>query len=682
MRIWQVFPLFLMAIVASGIAAADDAPTSALKSGVDIQAIDHGVRPQDDFYHYVNGGWLAQNQIPADMVRISAASQVNDATREQLKAIVEAARRAPDSSDPDQRKIALLYGSFMDEQTPERLGLLPLRGDLARIDAISTRRGLALLIGRLGRIGVGIPIGNSILNDSRNAGIYVESLHQSGLGMPGRDYYLSDEPELKLLRAAYLDHVRRMLSLAGDRSAARDADGMMAFETALAKAQWSIADDSDPGKTDNRFTLAHLQAFAPGLDWKSFLVGNDTYGRMDSFTVGEPSYFQVLARLVTTTPLPVWKTYLRYQLLSAYAPYLNRAFVDEHFAFEAEQLRGVRQNSPRWKRGLDLVEESMGEGLGRLYAARYVSPQTKARVAAMVKNFVAALDQDIDGLGWMSPKTRDRAREKLLTLRAKVAYPDHWRDYSSLRIVAGDLVGNVQRARSWEYRRNVSKLGQPVDREEWYMTPQTPDAYEWAPQNEIVIGAALLQPPFFDADADDAVNYGAIGGTIGHEISHGFDNLGSQYDAHGVLLSKPGWFTAEDQQRFDSLTHALAAQYSMLEPLPGYHVNGDQTLSENIADVSGAAIAYRAYHLSLGGRPAPVIDGLTGDQRFFMGWAQRRRGNYRDKELIRIIKSDEHSPPAIRAMAPLMNLDAFYPAFDIRPGDKMYLSPEQRVRIW
>lgn len=682
MRCGLFVSLCLAATVVGSIAMAGDAVTPALRSGIDIPAIDHSVRPQDDFYRYVNGGWLARNPIPADAVRISAASQVNDATREQLRIIVEAAWHAPSPSDPDQEKIGLLYGGFMDEQTTERLGLAPLQDDLEKIDAISSPRELAMSLGRLGQVGVATPISNSILNDSRNAGIYVQSLHQSGLGMPGRDYYLSDEPELKQIRSAYIDHVRRMLGLGGGHETARDADRMVAFETAIAKAQWSIAESSDPRKTDNRFTLAQLQAFAPGMDWKSYFVGNDTDGRMDSFIINEPSYFQAVARLVKTTPLPVWKTYLRYQLLSAYAPFLSRALVEEHFAFESGQLRGIRQNTPRWKRGMDLVEASMGEGLGRLYITRFVSPQAKDRVTEMVKNFVAAFDQDIGELGWMSPATRARAREKLLVLRAKIAYPDHWRDYGSLRVVPGDLVGNVQRARSWEYRRNVGKLGRPVDREEWYMTPQTPDAYEWAPQNEIVVGAALLQPPFFDADADDAVNYGAIGGTIGHEISHGFDNMGSQYDAHGVLLGKPGWFTAVDQQEFDALTRTLVAQYAAFEPLPGYHVNGDQTLSENIADVAGAAIAYRAYHLSLGGRPAPIIDGLTGDQRFFMGWAQRRRGNYRDKELIRIIKSDEHSPPSIRAVVPLMNLDAFYPAFDIKPGDPMYLRPGKRVRIW
>jgi predicted metalloendopeptidase len=681
-KIIKPLRLALLATLAIAGPALSDGPSEPpLKSGIDVRFIDHDVRPQDDFYRYVNGGWLERNPIPDDAVRVSAASQVNDRTRGQLQAIVEGAQAA-DPADADQRRIAMLYASFMDEPAAQRLGLRPLRDELARIEGIRGRRRLALEMGRLGCIGVRVPVGNSVLNDSRDAGAYIQDLHQWGLGLPGREYYLGQEPGLGAMRSAYVEHVRRMLERSGDRTAPADARAVLALETSLARAQWSIADSSDPVKTDNRYTLQRLQALAPGLDWKSFLSGNESYGRMEQFVVAEPSYFQALAGLAAGTPLPVWRAYLRYQLLSAYAPYLDRAFVDEGFAFEGGQLRGIPANSPRWKRGLDLVEESMGEALGRLYVARYISPQAKARVTAMVGNFVAAFDQDLDGLDWMGPETRQRARQKLLGLRAKIGWPDRWRDYGGLRIAAGDLVGNVRRARQWEYRRNLAKLGRPVDRDEWYMTPQTPDAYEWLPQNEIVIGAALLQPPFFDPDADDAVNYGAIGGTIGHEMSHGFDNIGSQYDARGTLLGKPGWFTPQDQQRFDALTHALTAQYSAFEPLPGYRVDGEQTLSENIADVAGAAIAWRAYRLSLGGRPAPVIDGLGGEQRFFMGWAQRRRGNYRDKELIRIIKSDEHAPPAVRAVAPLMNLEAFCQAFGIKPGDRMYLPPERRVRIW
>jgi predicted metalloendopeptidase len=435
-------------------------------------------------------------------------------------------------------------------------------------------------------------------------------------------------------------------------------------------------------KTDNRYSLDKLQAYAPGLDWKLFLDAIESRGHTDRFVVSEPNYLRAVAELAAHTPMSAWKSYFCYQLLSAYAPYLDQAFVDEGFDFEARQLRGIRENSPRWKRALNLVDESMGDALGRLYVERYVSPQAKTRIAAMLRDFIAAFDQDIDRLPWMTAPTRAKAQEKLRALHAKIAYPDQWRKFASFKVDLKDLVGNVQRARRFEYLRNMRKLGNPVDRAEWFMTPQTPEAYEWLAQNEIVVGAALLHPPFFDPDADDAVNYGAIGGTLGHEMSHGFDNIGSQYDARGRLLGKPGWFTPQDQQNFDALTQALVAQYSAFEPLPGYRVDGVQTLSENIADVAGAAIAYRAYHLSLRGHEAPLIDGFTGDQRFFIGWAQRRRGNYRDEELIRILKSDEHAPPQVRAVAPLMNLGEFNAAFGIKSGDRMYLPPERRVRIW
>ncbi|HEU4664575.1 MAG TPA: M13 family metallopeptidase [Dokdonella sp.] len=674
-----------MILLVAAIAAQAGTPTDAtapLRSGIDTSAFDRSVRPQDDFYRYVNGGWLDRHPIPDDAVRISAASEVDDATRAQLRTIVESLRAAAPTDDADARRIGALYASFMDEAAAERRGLRPLRADLARIDALRDAGDVATLIGELGRIGVRTPVGNSILNDGRDPHAYIETLHQDGLGMPGREYYLGDEPAMREIRAAYLAHVERMLRLAGARDAADGAQRVLDLETQLARAQWTYADSSDPAKSDNRYTLARLQAFAPGLPWRRFLAANETARRADAFVVAEPDYLRTLAQLAGHAPRATWRAYFRYQLLSAYAPYLDARFGDEAFAFSGRQLRGIPANAPRWKRGLDLVDATLGEALGRLYVARYVAPQAKARVAAMIPYFVDAFAADIDTLDWMGDATRRKAQAKLRALRAKIAWPDRWRDYAGLRIVAGDLAGNVRRARLWEYRRNVAKLGKPVDRDEWYMTPQTPDAYAWAPQNEIVVGAALLQPPFFDAGADDAVNYGAIGGTLGHEISHDFDTIGSQYDADGRWLGKPGWFTAEDQQRFDARTRALVAQYSTFEPVPGYRVDGLQTLTENIADVAGAAIAYRAYRLSLGDREAPVIDGLTGDQRFFIGWAQRRRGNYRERELIRILKSDEHSPPAIRAVAPLMNLEAFHAAFGIRAGDRMYLAPAERVAIW
>ncbi|HEV2701855.1 MAG TPA: M13 family metallopeptidase [Steroidobacteraceae bacterium] len=675
----------LLVMVALAVPAALAAQTTpaARTSGIDVQYIDHNVRPQDDFYRYVNGLWLNAHPIPADAVRISAASVVNDATQVQLRSIVEdVTRRGSTSSDPDERRIALLYGSFMDERTVERAGITPLKAQLTGIDSVSSLAQLAQKMGELGCIGVVVPIGDSVLNDRTHPDAYALSVYQWGLGLPGPNYYLSDAAALKEVRAAYRVHAANMLKLLGDKSASTEAQSILDLETRLARIQVTAPNGGAPRLADHIFTLARLQSFAPGMDWRHYLIGARTYGRASTLHVGEPAFFKSLGELISAVPLATWKAYLRLHLVSAYSPFLNKAFADEDFAIQEKALRGVQEMPPRWSRGLDLVNDSMGEGLGRLYVARYISADAKQRVTAMVQTFVEAFRLEIDDLAWMRPETKLKAKEKLATFRAKIGYPDHWRNYAGLRMRAGDLVGNVLRARLWEYQRNVDKLGKRVDREEWFLTPQTADAYQWLPQNEIVIGAALLQPPFFDPHADDAVNFGAIGGTIGHEMSHGFDNIGSQYDANGVLLGKPGWFTAEDQQRFDDLARALVAQYSVFEGVPGYHVNGERTLSENMADVAGAAIAYRAYHLSLGGRPAPVMDGLTGDQRFFMAWAQRRRGNYRDKELIRILESDEHSPPALRAEVPLMNLDAFVTAFGIHAGDPMYLAPGKRVHIW
>ena len=425
-----------------------------------------------------------------------------------------------------------------------------------------------------------------------------------------------------------------------------------------------------------------MAALAPDLDWTRYLAGAGVSGDPGTLIVQQPGFFTSLAQILNDTPIATWKIYFRYQLLSAYAPFLSRAFVDEGFAFESTALRGIPADKPRWRNALDLVENSMGEGLGKLYVAKHFSQGDKTRIEAMVRNFVLAFDRSLATLEWMEPDTRHRARAKLARSSAKIGYPDNWRDYTALAIAPGDLAGNVWRARAFEYRRNIAKLGKPVDRSEWFITPQTVDAYEFLPQNEIVLPAGIMHPPFFNPLADDAVNYGSIGGTIGHEMCHAFDNLGSQYDGDGVLLAKPGWFTPADQARFDERTKAFVDQYSAFEPLPGYHVNGEQTLSENIADNCGIAMAYRAYHIFLDGKPAPVIDGLTGDQRFFMGWTQRRRANFRERDLIRILKSDVHAPFSIRGTVPLMNQDAFYDAFGVRPGDRMYLPPHKRVVIW
>jgi predicted metalloendopeptidase len=473
-----------------------------------------------------------------------------------------------------------------------------------------------------------------------------------------------------------------MLELAGDRAAAADAREIVALETELAKIQWSKVELRDPVKTYNKVEFPKLSGIAPGVDWSRYLTDTGVQGKTDYLVIGEPTYIEGFDRLLQKTPLSTWKTYFRWRLLSEFSPYLSKAFVDEHFAFYGTELRGIPENRPRWKRGITLIENSIGEGLGKLYVARYFPPESKARMEGLVKNLLAAYSADIDTLDWMTAETKQKARAKLAKFTPKIGYPDKWRDYGALEIDKNDLVGNVIRAQTFEYNRNLNKLGKPIDRSEWGMTPQTVNAYYNPEMNEIVFPAAILQPPFFDPRADDAAIYGGIGSIIGHEISHGFDDHGSQYDGDGNLLDAPGWFTQTDLDKFKAKTRALVAQYSAYEPVPGYHVNGELTLGENIADNAGLAISHKAYQLSLNGSEAPQIDGMTGDQRFFAGWAQAFRGKSRIDDEIVALKTDPHSPVAIRGTVPEMNQNAFFDAYAIKEGDKMYLAPDQRVTLW
>jgi len=667
-------------------ALADAAPT-ALGSGIDLQFFDNSVRAQDDFYRHVNGTWLNSTEIPADKGRYGSFDKLSDDSLEQLRTVVERLTQSADAADPDQRKLVELYASFMDEAALEKLDLRPLASEFARIAALKRRSQIPGLIAHFSLLGVGAPYRPQVHQDARDATKYVFDLHQGGLGMPDRDYYLENDDRLQQIRAKYLQHVETMLRLAGDSvagepAAAQEAHDIVALETALAKVQWTKVENRDPVKTYNRVELTQLARLAPGYNWKAYLSDAGVAGKVDYLVISQPSYITAFNELLERTPLPVWRSYFRWRLLSEFAPFLSKKFVDENFAFYGTALRGITQNRPRWKRAVGLVDGAIGEGLGKIYVASYFPPEFKSRMDQLVRNLLAAYQADIDTLDWMGPETKQKAHEKLARFTTKIGYPAKWRDYSALRIVPGDLLGNVMRANAFEYHRNVSKLGQPIDRTEWEMTPQTVNAYYNPEKNEIVFPAAILQPPFFNAQADDAVNYGGIGAVIGHEISHGFDDQGSQYDGLGNLLSAPGWFTQADLDHFKARTRALVTQYSAFAPVPGFPINGELTLGENIADNSGLAIAYQAYQLSLGGEPAPIIDGLTGEQRFFMGWAQVWRAKTRDNEAIMRIKSDPHSPAQFRGSVPEMNQAPFYQAFGVKDGDKMYLPPEQRVSLW
>ena len=653
--------------------AAPAAPTS----GIQTQYIDPAVRVQDDFFAHVNGKWLNTTEIPADKASYGIGAVLRDDIQVQVRDIIEKAS-ADKKGGPDARKIGDLYASYMNEAKREQLGYKPLSGELAKIRGLKDKKALPALMAHLSDVGVSTPVGVFIAQDARDATRYAPVLWQSGLGLPDRDYYLKDEARMVDIRAKYLKHVEAMLSMVGRTDAAKAAADIMAFETELAKVQWSRVENRDPVKRYNKMTIAKLAEVAPGYDWKAAADAGGL-SKADYVIVGQPTYLTGMAKTIANTDIAVLKSYLEWQLVRANAPYLSKAFVDEAFAFNSTTLNGVAQNLPLWKRAVNGVESTLGEAVGKQYVAQHFPAERKARMDMLVKNLVEAYRQSIDTLEWMGPETKKEAQAKLAKFTPKIGYPNKWRDYSSLTIKPDDLVGNMMRSNLFQTKFELAKLGKPIDREEWGMTPQTVNAYYNSSMNEIVFPAAILQPPYFDMRADDAANYGGIGAVIGHEIGHGFDDSGSQSDGNGNLRD---WWTAEDRARFKERTQMLVKQYSAYSPLPGYSVNGQLGLGENIGDNSGIFIAYKAYKLSLGGKPAPVIDGLTGDQRFFMGWAQVWRIKMRDEAMINQIKVGPHSPGMYRANGAVINHPAFHEAFGVKEGDKMYVAPKDRVSIW
>ena len=675
---------------AAPVASATPPPAPVLKSGIDVQYVDDTVRVQDDYYQHVNGKWLAATEIPADKPAYGTGAIVSDRIQENLHELIDdVAAGKSNVPNVDTKKIGDLYSSFMDEAALDSRDAKPMDALFAKIDAVKESKELPALVAMLNRDVAGVtpyglasnsPVGIFIHQDNKDATKYVADFQQGGLGMPDRDYYLKDDDaKLKGIRDAYHAHIAKMLDMAGDTNAKSDADQILALETAIAKIQWDKVALRDPVKAYNKEDIAKLGQLAPGFDWDEFVDATGLKGKVDTVIVGQPTYLTAFAKLAQQTPLPTWKAYFRWHALSDMAPNLSKRFVDESFAFNGTALRGVPENRPRFKRGIALVNASIGEELGKLYTAKYFPPESKARAQKLVSNLLAAFKQGIDNLDWMTPTTKQAAQEKLSKFMPKIGYPDTWRDYSSLTVDRNDLLGNVMRAAEFDYQRNLNKLGHPIDRGEWGMTPQTLDAYYNPELNEIVFPAAILQPPYFDPTADDAANYGGIAAIIGHEISHGFDDQGAQYDGDGNLRD---WWTKEDHDKFAAKTKALVAEYSAFEPLPGYHINGELTLGENIADNSGLAVAYKAYQISLAGKPAPVIDGLTGDQRFYMSYAQVWRAKARDNAIVAQLKSDPHSIPKFRAMGTVVNQPAFFTAFDVKEGDKMWRAPDQRVIIW
>ncbi len=670
---WRI-RIFALAIGAacSGVAMADP------RSGIDLAAIDPSVRPQQDFWQFANGKWLAATPIPPDRAAWDTFSVLREATQQQLRDAIEAIDLgSPDGSEP--RKLADLYGSFMDEPRLEAVGLDGLRDELKRIHDVTDKAALPALFARLSRIWVRIPWAVDVDPDEHDATHYVAHLIQGGLGLPDRDYYLKDDAHFQEIRTAYRAHIVKLLILAGEAAAEASAEAIVALETELARLQWTRVQNRDPLKTYNKRDIAALPALLTKDDWLSYLVAAGVDAQTRTLIVAQPSYFDGIGGILRDVPLATWQAYLIYNLLSTYSPYLSAPFVAEDFAFEQHTLRGVPENQPRWKRAVSLVDRSFGFALGRLYVERYFPAAAKTRADAMIARLMDAYRESIAALDWMGPETRRQALDKLAAIRPMIGYPEKWRDYAGLAIRRDDLIGNVMRSRGFNFDFWIAKLGREVDRTEWFTSPQTVNAFYNANRNQITFPAGILQPPFFDAGADDAANYGGIGSVIGHEISHAFDDQGSRFDGDGNLRN---WWTDEDRSRFDAKTRDLIAQYDAFSPLPGYHVNGALTLGENVADNAGIAIAERAYRLSLGGCPAPVIDGYSGTQRLFIGFAQIWRIRIRDAAQIERLKVDPHSPGQFRANGSLRNQSTFVDAFAVKPGDAMYLPPEQRILLW
>jgi putative endopeptidase len=654
--------------------------------GLDLAGIDRAIAPGDDFFRYANGAWLAATTIPEDRSAWGPGEELTEITAERTAGLIrDAAASAPAGSEG--RKIGDYYASFMDEAGIERLGLKPLEKGLQRIAAIRDRAGLARALGETLRSDVDILnytnfhtenlFGLWVAQDLDDPSRYSPFLLQGGLGMPDRDYYLNASHTMADIRAQYQAHIAAVLTLARVPDAHAKAERIFNLEHRMAEAHWSRAQSEQVLKGDNHWLRQEFAQRAPGLDWAAFFAAA---GLMDQrvFVVWQPSAVTGLSALTASVPLATWKDYLRFHLIERNAAYLPKAFVGEHFAFHGRILSGTPQLKPRWKRAIDETNAALGEAVGKLYVARYFPAAEKARAEAMARNLLAAFGARIDRLEWMAPQTRAKAKAKLASLKVGVGYPDTWRDYSALQVISGDALGNAERARLFDYRHNLAKLGRPVDRSEWVMNPQLVNAVNLPALNALNFPAAILQPPYFDPDRDPVMDYGATGATIGHEISHSFDDQGALFDASGRLKN---WWTPEDFAHFQAAGQRLVEEFNGYHPFPDISVNGKQTLSENIADLAGLAVAYDAWRLTLQGKPAPGVAGFRGEQLFFLSYAQSWRQKIREAELRQRIVTDGHAPDEYRADT-VRNLDAWYDAFGVKPGQKLYLAPADRVRVW
>ncbi|WP_299789967.1 M13 family metallopeptidase [uncultured Shewanella sp.] len=648
-------------------------------SGVEKENFDHSVRHQDDFYYSVNGHWLANTPIPADKSNYGAFSVLYEQSQDALKKIIdEAAAKQDKVEGSNEQKVGDFYASYMNTDIIEKLGIEPLSGQLSAIASTKSHEDIAGMMGSLLVSGVQMPFGFYVNNDAKNSSQYAVYLYQSGLTLPDRDYYLKDDEKFVANRAALKSYVTDLMTQAGSKDPKRVAASVAKIEHFIAQSQWSRVESRDANKSYNKMDRAELQATVSDFDFGLF-ADSANMSSVNEAIVRQPSYFEKFGAQFNKFTVSEWQDYLSFHLLDSYGELLSKNFVDLHFAFHSKTLMGIEEQKPRWKKAVDAADQVIGELVGKEYVKQHFKPEAKEKMEALIQNLIKGFEVSINELEWMTPETKIAAQEKLSKFTYKIGYPDKWRDYTDLTIKADQLVGNYKRYAKFEYDTMLNKLGKPIDRTEWHMTPQTVNAYYSPVMNEIVFPAAILQPPFFNMDADDAVNYGGIGAVIGHEISHGFDDQGAKYDGDGNLRD---WWTDKDREEFKKRGAQLSAQYSSYEALPGKYVNGDLTLGENIGDLGGLTVAARSYHLSLNGKESPVIDGLTGEQRLFIGWSQVWRRNYRDEELGRRLMTDPHSPSHFRAMGTPRNIPAFYQAFDLKEGDKMFLAPEDRVKIW
>ncbi|MDO9521116.1 MAG: M13 family metallopeptidase [Pseudohongiella sp.] len=668
--------------VAENAVPAMGAPSlsSPLSSGVELFNLDPNASAQDNFFRFVNGGWLDNTQIPEDRSRWGSFDELNEAADQQVLVIVQEAAASQAAAGSEIQKIGDMYRSFMDLQTLEQRGLTPLQPLLDEIDAIADHDALAAFWASAPLRRLSAPVSFGVGQDQRQSDEYITSMGQSGLGMPDRDFYLSEDARFVTLREQYQAHIARMFVLAGspEADAADAARRVLALETRLALPQWTRVQNRDRNATYNRLTPRELATLAPGLNWASFLTSAQIQD-VPAVVVRQPTYLSALAELYTELALEDWKLYHRYHLLRSAAPYLSDAFVQEQFDFFGRTLNGQPAMRSRERRAVAAVDSAMGFAVGRAYVERHFQPAARERMDTLVKNLLAAFEVAIDELEWMTSITKQEAQQKLASLNTKIAYPEVWQDYNCLQVSADDLLGNILRSTACEHERMMSRLGQPVDREEWFMTPQTVNAYYSPTMNEIVFPAAILQPPFFNVNADDAVNYGAIGAVIGHEITHAFDDQGRRSDGDGNLRD---WWAEEDASQFTERAQRMIDQFDQFEPLPGLHIQGALALGENIADLGGLTVAHKAWQLSLNGEPAAEIDGFTGEQRFFLGWGQIWRISFREEALRQQLITGPHSPGMYRVLGPLSNMPEFYQAFGVSETDAMYRPSDVRVKIW